>query len=79
MIKWKPSYIKEKLYSLEKNQFGFDVLAWRFKSKNYRNYIVGKKDIYIGGRINNFKRIRISKKVYIFTRCSFTSKFLLKR
>lgn len=52
-----PKYIKEKLYSLENDQFGHDGFGLKnLNNKDFKNFIIGKKDIYLGGRINNLRR-----------------------
>jgi len=52
-----PKYIKEKLKNLSKDQFGFDGFGLDMPSKkNYKHFIVGKKDIYFGAKLNNLNR-----------------------
>ena len=53
-----PKYIKEKLKNLSKDQFGYDGFGLNVASKkNYKNFIVGKKDIYGGASLNNLNRL----------------------
>jgi hypothetical protein len=52
-----PKYIKEKLKNLSEDQFGYDGFGLNVHSKkNYKNFIVGKKDIYLGASLNNLNR-----------------------
>lgn len=56
-IKNHPKYIKNKLYSLEPDQFGYNLFGLTHISNNYfKNFITGKKDIYFGHMLNNIKR-----------------------
>tara|TARA_B110000008_G_C16820333_1_gene504413 strand:+ start:100 stop:933 length:834 start_codon:yes stop_codon:yes gene_type:complete len=51
-----PKYIKEKLKNLNQDQFGYDGFGLKVPSKNYKHFIVGKKDIYFGASLNNLNR-----------------------
>jgi hypothetical protein len=51
-----PKYIKEKLKNLSQDQFGYDGFGLKVPSKNYKHFIVGKKDIYFGASLNNLNR-----------------------
>ena len=49
-----PKYIQEKLDSLNKEQFGYNAFGLKATTRRtFKNYIKGKKEIYIDGRVNN--------------------------
>lgn len=57
-IKNHPRYIKEKIFDLTQDQFGYSGFDLGTTKKSFiKNFLVGKKDIYFGGRVNNFIRI----------------------
>jgi len=52
-----PKYIKYKIFNLEDDQFGHSGFGLNMYKENYiRNFLVGKKDIYLGPKINNLRR-----------------------
>ena len=52
-----PKYIKNKIFNLNDDQFGHSGFGLNMYKENYiRNFLVGKKDIYLGPKINNLKR-----------------------
>tara|TARA_B100000925_G_C22006512_1_gene473948 strand:+ start:2936 stop:3772 length:837 start_codon:yes stop_codon:yes gene_type:complete len=52
-----PKYIKNKIENLSEDQFGYSGFGLKMNKKNYiKNFLVGKKDIYIGPKINNVRR-----------------------
>lgn len=49
-----PVYISEKIRNLTKDQFGYDMFEYKDKvKKSFKNYVNGKKEIYLGTLINN--------------------------
>ena len=52
-----PKYIKQKLKNLREDQFGYDMFGIKNEfNTTYRKIISGKKELFIGHLINNFKR-----------------------
>lgn len=49
-----PKYIQDKLDSLNKDQFGYSAFGLKTVTRRtFRNYIKGKKEIYLDGHLNN--------------------------
>ena len=52
-----PKYIKSKILDLKEDQFGHSGFGLKIYKENFiRNFLVGKKDIYFGPKINNLRR-----------------------
>jgi len=52
-----PKYIKNKIFALTDDQFGHSGFGLNMHKENYfRNFLIGKKDIYFGPNINNLRR-----------------------
>ena len=58
-----PKYMIEKISNIRSDQFGFDAFGLKDKtSRTINDYLKGKKNLYIDGKINNLKLDRVSFK-----------------
>ena len=70
-----PKYIKNKIFALTDDQFGHSGFGLNMHKENYfRNFLIGKKDIYFGPNINNLRNFKFLNKHVSFIRCVINNK-----